>query len=154
MRRHALARGPDHRLVPRPTSMLLTEIDTTEECGDPDIRSRFAERRKPPCTRLFLAKVDGIEVGFLALTFYPNVDFLVLYELIVCRVHRQRGIGSRLLSEVEAIAVRNGYSQVHLSPEPLDGGMSKKKLVAWYTKRGYSKRAEERRELHKRLRRF
>ena len=88
--------------------MLILEIQTFDECIDAQIHMRAKESPKAPRTRHYRAIEDGTEIGFLSLDIMSGVDYLVLYELFVPTALRRQGVGSRLLAEVENIAVGLG----------------------------------------------
>lgn len=112
---------------------------------------RAKESPKSPRTRHYRAIENGTEIGFLSLDIIPGVDYLVLYELFVPTSLRRQGVGSRLLEEVEKMAVGLGYVQVNLTPWPLEDGISEEELIRWYKARGYSERPDCPDELQKTL---
>lgn len=119
------------------------------------IRSTVLRERAKPCgariTRCFIAACNGIEVAFIALDCWRVPQPLVLYELYVDPKVRNRGIGSRVLAEVEVLATRMGYTKLLLRPKPLDDTYSRPELVEWYQRRGYDWSDEECEELQKHL---
>ena len=62
---------------------------------------------------------------------------MVLYEIFVKRDMRRKGIGTAVLSEIEKIAVEEGFLKIRLRPSPLDREMSQWELVNWYLREGY-----------------
>nr|WP_322720925.1 GNAT family N-acetyltransferase [Nostoc sp. ChiQUE02]MDZ8234014.1 GNAT family N-acetyltransferase [Nostoc sp. ChiQUE02] len=125
-----------------------------QEIQSPDqIRSKFIGERAKGCktriTRCFIATCNDIEVAFFALDLWPVPKPLILYELYVEPNMRNRGIGSRVLVEVEALATRMGYQKVILKPKPLDDTYSPPQLVDWYKRRGYDWSDEECEKLQK-----
>jgi GNAT superfamily N-acetyltransferase len=129
--------------------MLISEIQSIEECADEEIRARAKVSPKAPRTRHYRAIENGSEIAFLSLDFIPDVDYLVLYELFVPTALRRQGVGSRLLAEVEKMAAGLAYVQVNLTPWPLDDSMSEETLVHWYKVRGYDERPDCSDELQK-----
>ena len=102
-------------------------------------------------THQYVAIKDGSEVAFLALDQIPGVSYLVLYEIFVRRDCRGRGIGSRLLGEVEGVAKDLDYERITVSPRPLEEGHPEEKLIAWYKRHGYVERTDCPIELEKRI---
>jgi GNAT superfamily N-acetyltransferase len=132
------------------TAMIrLVEIKAGEHCSDTELHARMSQSHKARHTHHYVATQAGVEVAFLALDQIPDVDYLILYEIFVGQNHRRRGIGSRLLSEVEALAAALGYKKITLSPSPLEQGLPEAKLIAWYKDRGYFDRPDCPTELEK-----
>jgi GNAT superfamily N-acetyltransferase len=129
--------------------MLQFEVADTMTCRDPEIRGRMAQSPKARHTQHYIVTEDDVEVGFLSLDLIPRVDYLVLYEIYVPKRLRRKGIGSRLIQEVESIARSHGYARVTLSPSPLDTDYSATTLINWYKARHYQERADYPAELEK-----
>jgi ribosomal protein S18 acetylase RimI-like enzyme len=114
----------------------LVELDVDESCDDVELYARMSQSSKARHAHHYVATDDGSEVAFLALDQIPDVDYLVLYEIFVQPGCRGRGIGSRLLGEVERLAAALGYAKITLSPWPLEQGYPQAKLIAWYKRHG------------------
>ena len=82
------------------------------------------------------------KLRFIALDQIPGVEYLVLYEMYVRPECRGRGIGWRLLGEVESLAKALGYARITLFPWPLEKGYPEAKLIAWYKRHGYVERPD------------
>jgi GNAT superfamily N-acetyltransferase len=134
-----------------PTVIELHELGAGEGCQNAQLHARVSESSKARYTKQFVVRECGSEVAFLALDQIPDVDYLVLYEIFVPSELRRRGIGSRLLGEVEKIARSLGYEKVTLFPSPLDSGYPENKLIAWYRSHGYAPRPDCPTELEKRF---
>lgn len=127
----------------------LHEIGAGENCQNAQVRARVLESPKARYTKQFAVRESGSEVAFLALDLIPETDYLVLYEIFVPSELRRRGIGSRLLGEVESLAKSLGYESVALFPSPLDSEYPESKLIAWYRSHGYVPRPDCPTELEK-----
>jgi GNAT superfamily N-acetyltransferase len=129
----------------------LFELKTGEPCGDVEINQRVSSSPKAKFTKHLVAKQDGTEIGFVAIDTIPDVDYLVLYELFVTTRLRNTGLGASLLSEIEELAIREGYEWVTLFPSPVEPGFSAERLVASYERHGYSVRPDCPSGLQKRI---
>jgi GNAT superfamily N-acetyltransferase len=101
-----------------------------------ELQKRAASRANGKYTRHFIAMENAAEVAFVSLDFLPVDDALGIYELYIPGNIRGRGIGGRLLDEIETMAKQQGYSKVRLAARPMAGD-SQPQLEAWYAKRGY-----------------
>jgi GNAT superfamily N-acetyltransferase len=119
--------------------MMELEIADEARIIDGAIRARFLKTRsrEGQYTKHFVAKLDGSEVGFLAVDPIPEYDYFIIYTLFVLESMRKQGIGSRILEMAEKMGKSYGYEKVLLSPRPLEAAIPKKQLMAWYRKRGY-----------------
>ena len=115
------------------TFVPLASAGTVE---NPDLRKRVAARSTGKHTRHFIAKENSVEVAFVSLDFLPVEDGLGIYELFIPANMRGRGLGGKLLSEIENMARQQGYSKVQLAARPM-GELSQPQLAAWYAKYGY-----------------
>jgi GNAT superfamily N-acetyltransferase len=127
----------------------LVELGANQRCCDAELQARMLQSPKAPHTHHYVAIEDGSEIAFVALDRIPDVDYLVLYEIFVRPDCRGKGLGSRLLGEVEGVAKALGYDKITLSPWPLEQGYSEEKLVAWYKRHGYAERPDCPTELEK-----
>lgn len=126
-----------------PAAMIqLVERGVDEHCCDPSLQARMLESPKARHTHHYLAIENGSPVAFVALDQIPGVEYLVLYEMYVRPECRGRGIGSKLLDEVEAVATALGYAKITLTPSPLEKGYPESNLIAWYKKHGYLERPD------------
>jgi predicted N-acetyltransferase YhbS len=70
-----------------------------------EIRSLALDGSKAAVTLNFVAIEEGREVAFVSLDIFPpSQQPLVLYTLAVPTLLREKGIGSRVLAEVECLA--------------------------------------------------
>lgn len=127
----------------------LKYVTNPEALVNEEIRNRAISSPKVKNTRQYVAKENGIEIGFISIDAHPNVDNLVLYEVFVPRNLRKKGYGSKLLVEAERMAKNLKYRKVTVNPEPFERDYPKKQLVEWYKKHGYCEIASETAELEK-----
>jgi GNAT superfamily N-acetyltransferase len=129
-------RAPARRLF-RPVK--LQPITDIEKISNAEIRRCAKDGSKAVVTKHFVAVENREELAFVSLDIFPPTQQpLCLYTLVVPKLLRRKGIGSRVLVEVERLAVEWGYRKVLLRPEPLDEIWSKESLERWYSKRGYA----------------
>jgi len=122
----------------------LRPITNPENLQNDAIRNRARDGSKTSVTRHFVAIEGGVEVAFVALDIIPAPeDHLVLYELVVPKELRSRGIGSRILMEVERLAKEWKYVGVLIRPHPLDEHWTSNRLNRWYATRGYKPRQDD-----------
>ena len=106
-----------------------------------EIRRHALDGSKATVTRNFVAIEEGREVAFVSLDIFPpSQQPRVLYTLAVPALLREKGIGSRVLAEVERLAKKWGYSKVLLGPKSLDQRWSNERLREWYSRRATSPR--------------
>ena len=67
----------------------------------------------------------------------PNVEYLVLYDLLAPLNKRHKGNGSFALHEVEKLAINLRIKTILLNPEPFEGAYTKEQLMDWYSSKGY-----------------
>jgi ribosomal protein S18 acetylase RimI-like enzyme len=87
----------------------------------------------------YAARRDGSEVCRLTLDWDPDMadDFAFVKQVKTAPSYRGRGIASGLLRRACADADRSGV-ELQLYPDPLDRGMSREQLQAWYGRHGFS----------------
>jgi len=99
-----------------PVTGLLSELSCTAD--EPEIRDRLTRLLDLPTERVFVATVADEVVGMIGAHFAPLLhrDSLVrITSFIVTESYRERGIGKRLLREVEAWALSNGCTQIEVT---------------------------------------
>ena len=96
---------------------------------------------------------DGIEVAFVSLDRWPEpqTNPMVVYEIYIQKDRRRKGIGTGVLSEIENLAIREGFTKLRLRPSPLDRETSESELVNWYLRHGYKWAATTSNEMEKEL---
>jgi GNAT superfamily N-acetyltransferase len=129
----------------------LVAIDGGYESPDPEIRQRIPLSSNGKRTKQFVARRDGVEIGFVSMDEIPEMRCLALCELFVPTRLRGSGFGRLLLNTVEARAHAQGYESVTLSPWPLELGFPTQRLAAWYKRQGYTERTGCPTELEKKL---
>ena len=80
--------------------------------SEADMSNRLAFVASSPNDELFIAELDGLVVGFVALRTMEFVHRVARYGQItamcVSGKHRRRGVGSRLVEHVEALLRQRG----------------------------------------------
>lgn len=120
--------------------MKIVELRHWTEAASAEIRERAKNGSACQLTKKYSVSEDGDEIAYLALDWWPlsqRTD-LALYELFVPRKFRHRGIGARILVEVEKLAVAAGYHRVVLTARPLED-YPKGKLCEWYRRHGFKR---------------
>ena len=129
----------------------LIPIDDGYEGHDAEIRQRIPLSSKGKRTKQFIARRDGLEIGFVSMDEIQEMNCLALCELFVPTRLRGSGLGRLLLNAIEARALTQGYEWVTLSPSPLELGFSAQRLAAWYKRQGYTERTGCPTELEKKI---
>lgn len=77
--------------------------------------------RSPVVGRIWIVEAGGCPVGYTFLSFYVSIEYggltAFVDELYVSPGHRGRGLGTRVLHEVFALAPSLGLRAVHLETE-------------------------------------
>ncbi len=76
-----------------------------------------------------------MEISFLELA--EEITGLVLYELYIKSKFRKKGYGTKILIELEKMAVSLGFQSVVVRPVPISNDISEGKLIAWYKSNSY-----------------
>ena len=105
----------------------------------PELRGCIARNPPHPNRRRYVGSLDGQPVAFAAIDLEP---VFFLYELYVFREHRRSGIGTWVLTEIEKLAAREGWSKLFVRPSPLDSDIDEDHLTDWYRSRGFSESDE------------
>ncbi len=106
----------------------LVAIDGGYDSPDLEIRQRIPLSSKGKRTRQFVARRDGVEIGFVSIDEIPEMSCLALCELFVPTRLRGSGFGRSLLNAVEARAHARGYEFVGTS------GLARSMCLALATK--------------------
>lgn len=120
--------------------MKIVELRHWTEAVTTEIREPARNGSACQLTKKYSVSEEEQEIAYLALDWWPlyqRTD-LVLYELFVPDKFRHRGIGARILAEVEKLAAAAGYHRVVLTARPLED-YPKKKLREWYKKHGFKR---------------
>ncbi len=115
----------------------LVEIEQPDCFEALELQRRAQDMRSSDRTTCYQALSDGREVAFVALDRWPELDRMVLYEMFVPRRLRRQGYGGAVLNAVEHAALKESFSAVRVTPQPLDDDMSREALIEWYCQRGY-----------------
>lgn len=105
-------------------------------------RELFLELLRSPGEQKFFAALDDngniIGVAWIKIIWdtVNYVKFPYLMDINIKEGYRGKGIGTLLLNAVEDFCRKNGYDKIGLRVES-----SKKDLVNWYARRGYSVRS-------------
>jgi GNAT superfamily N-acetyltransferase len=122
--------------------MKLVYLATPQQATTEAIRSRSVASSKGQITRHYAAWENGEEVALVAFDIYdrrefPDVDYLVVYELYVPEGLRNKGIGTRALQAAEQFAKDLGFRKTMLHAKPLFETRTQVEMIAWYQRRGY-----------------
>jgi len=120
------------------SDLKIIELRKSSDAKTAEIQERAEKGSACQLTKKYSVLVEELEVAYFALDWWPlhqSTDF-VLYELYVARQFRHRGIGARILAEVERLARANGYRQIVVQARPLEN-YPKSKLRQWYRRNGY-----------------
>jgi GNAT superfamily N-acetyltransferase len=120
------------------STITLVPVSSLEACEDAEIQERMAASSKGKRTTQYTAYESGRAIGFVALDDFVELDCLALYELFIPRQLRGAGLGTRILTEVEAFAKKEGYQCIRLRPWPLERGFPEARLIGWYRRNGYT----------------
>lgn len=132
--------------------MQISEILALTDLNDQVLRSRASSARQPR-SRQFLCLSRGDELGYLSFDHVPEIATGVVYEILVLQRFRRRGIGSRLLSHAEDLALQLQCSRVRLTARAFDGTIGQGSLESWYSNRGYAFATDGTQEFEKQLHR-
>ncbi len=92
--------------------------------------------RSPSVGRIFFVEAEARPVGYTFLSFYVSIEYggltAFVDELYVAPGHRGRGLGTRVLHEVFALAPGLGLRAVHLETE-----RSNTRATALYLRLGF-----------------
>lgn len=120
----------------------IQEVNSPQAIGAHAIRAR-AEQAGRFGSRLFVAREQNVEVGFLAYDDRSSQGIGVIYEVLVLPAFRHRGIGGQLVEFGEALAVKLGCNIAILNPKAFDGSVDQSWLENFYRKRGYVPHPED-----------
>lgn len=129
--------------------IMLRPLCECKEIEDLEILNRSKESSKCRVTHQYIAYKDGNEIAFVSLDIDQEIEYLVLYDLLVPLSKRKKGFGTFVLSEVENLAKNLGFRRVVLNPIPFEGNYPKEKLIDWYCANGYESVANGTGEMEK-----
>ena len=123
--------------------MKLILLPTPEHAATDAIRSRSTASSRGQITRHYAGWEDEKEVALISLDIYdrfefPEVDYLVIYELYVPESLRNKGVGTRALEATEKFAKELRFRKTRLHAKPLFETRTQAEMVAWYQRRGYA----------------
>jgi len=99
----------------------------------------YKERLKNPYSISFVAvegKIIGYASGFVIQDYQSNGDVALLTELVVDEVHRNNGLGKKLLRKIIKEAKKYGCKELQFS-----SNFKRKRAHKFYESLGYSKTA-------------
>ena len=99
----------------------------------------------------YVAIFDGSESAFLSFEDWSDRSLGFIYEIFVLPDFRGQGIGTKLLSYAESLAMNLGCSLIQLEPYAFDRSVSSKWLVSWYSNKGYNTNASDTKKMEKTL---
>ncbi len=133
-------------------------MDLQFRLASPDCRIDSSALREqiqsPPPRRgasLYLIYLQGEEVAFVSIDHLPGTTELLIYEILLDPAYRGRGIGTAIMREIEAFAVRRGYERILLCPQPLDPNITIEALTRWYARLGFRRSSRSRDVMEKEL---
>jgi GNAT superfamily N-acetyltransferase len=120
--------------------MLLRQLWPDEELNRPGLKNVF-DCALVSDSKVYLCAVDGESVtGFVSLTIKNNLWQAAklghIDELVVDQKHRGRGLGTRLLNAIMAVAKERGCTRVEL-----DSAFHRKEAHTFYERHGFENRA-------------
>jgi GNAT superfamily N-acetyltransferase len=128
----------------------ITECSNPLEIADERLRSR-ALQAKVTRARQYLARLNGVEVGYLSFDDRSDIGTGVIYEMLVLPPFRLHGIGSELVRFAESLARSCKYSRIRLCARAFDSTVAQDWLEASYEKRGYGMARDGSQEFEKLL---
>lgn len=114
----------------------ITEITTSSSVSNRTLRD-LAERAKGGRSKMFVARFDECEVGFLCYDDWSDQSIGFIYEIFVLPAHRGQRIGRSLLSYAEKLAGSLSCATIRLEPRAFDRTVDSSWLRSWYAKHGY-----------------
>ncbi|MBF0328583.1 MAG: GNAT family N-acetyltransferase [Nitrospirae bacterium] len=118
----------------------LIKADTADCFKSSELMMRASESSKSLKTKHYRVIADCGEVAFVSLDRWPEPEIsrMVIYEIFVLRNMRRKGIGTALLTEIEKVAMQEGFRKTYLRPSTLDCTFSQTDMVNWYLCKGYN----------------
>lgn len=122
--------------------MSLVYLPTPEHAVTDAIRLRSQEGSRGQLTRHYAYHENGNEVALLSFDIYdqrefPEIDYLIIYELYVPDTLRNQGIGTRALQAAERFAKELGFRRTFIRVAPLFNTRTQEEMLDWYERRGY-----------------
>ncbi|WP_447772241.1 GNAT family N-acetyltransferase [Variovorax boronicumulans] len=123
--------------------MNSVEIEEMHAVNHPFLRERV-EKGKRPGTREFVALIDGVEAGLLIFEHFPDNSVGFVYEIYVLEKFRAMGVGNRLLSRAETVALDSACKTLRLTARSLDQEfINDENLISWYGRKGFIRDASD-----------
>lgn len=117
--------------------MNSVKVEETHAVTHPVLRERV-EKGKRLGTREFVASIDGVEAGLLIFEYFPNNSLGFVYEIYVLKNFRAMGVGNKLLSRAETVALDTGCKTLRLTASSLDREfVNDEDLMFWYGRKGF-----------------
>ncbi|MSR35685.1 MAG: N-acetyltransferase [Gemmatimonadetes bacterium] len=119
-------------------TITLVPAHSADEFVAPVLRSRAWKAPRLSTVHLLRAMAGGTEEALVVLDIHSGSDCVILYEIFLCSERRNRGIGTKVLSAIEAYAKASGVGCVEVWPRSLDSrDRSDAQLERWYRGHGY-----------------
>lgn len=119
--------------------MRIIEIAPSHAPSDPTLSERFFRMRLVGRTTEFLALVDEEEAGLLVFEHWPNSSLGIVHEIVVLERFVKRGLGTMLLTQAHAYAVKSGITRLQLTPRRVGfGHLNDEELSRWYGRHGFN----------------
>lgn len=124
--------------------MNLVYLSRPQQAVTEAIRSRSTESSKGQLTCHYAYCESGEELALVSLDIYdrrkfPEIDYLVIYELYVPDALRNNGVGSRALQAAERFAQELGFPKTFVRVAPLFKTRTQEAMMAWYERLGYTR---------------
>src|SRR5687768_10976800 len=111
--------------------MKLIRIIRPDDLESAELAERVRNAPGGEISELYLAADAGRQAAFVVLDWWPSDDSPILYELYVPSELRRRGIGTKVLRDVEALVKRRGRSSLRVTPKPIDKTGTLESLEQW-----------------------
>ena len=119
--------------------MISIQINETHAVKHPFFQERVIKGKRPG-TREFVASIDGLESGLLIFEHFPERSLALVYEIYVLAESRGLGVGNRVLSHAQAVAVASGCEVLGLWVRSLDQErITDNDLSSWYGRNGFER---------------
>lgn len=117
---------------------MMRFLENSVHIENKELKERSEACSKGKYTSFYLVYKESEEVAFVAQDINKEMEYLVLYDLLVPSNICRKGNGTYALHEIEEFAFKQGFKKIILNPEPFKMDQKKEQLIEWYKSRGYS----------------